>query len=96
MSWLNQLHGNNFRVLFRAFVAVGSLIFAFFYMWNVTFLEEGEKISENGQVVLGFLLSTLLSLLYNFYFGSSENQQITGGDGGGVLETKEEKEEEKE
>lgn len=95
MSWLQNLHGNNFRVLFRAVVAVGSLIFAFFYMWHVTFLAEGEKISENGQVVLGFLLSTLLSLLYNYYYGSSEQQQI-GGDGGGVQETQTQTEEEEE
>ena len=73
-----KFNTETFRVIFRALYAAAASIWAGFYMWNITFVPDGVEVSSRyGELILGFVLGTLVASLLNFYFGGSDNGETT-------------------
>ncbi len=60
---------------FRKYLAAFLSLAAFLYMVLITFCEVPEANINNANVILGFLISTALSTLIGFYFGTSESEE---------------------
>lgn len=61
-----------FRVKFRAFFAVGAFIMVFLFMF-VAILSETAQAAKFTEFLLGFLTASLLAVIINYYYGSSES-----------------------
>jgi hypothetical protein len=85
-----QFDKENFRVIFRAILAAISILYVGAYAWNITFLDPEQKVGEQSEFILGFLLGTLIATLINYYFGGSEDdtkqkEEFVGGFAGPAI-----------
>lgn len=60
---------------FMLWLAVISTILFFIYIFCVTFFVIPEKNTQIVNYILGFLSGTLISTIYNYYFGSSNSSK---------------------
>lgn len=64
---------NTSRFMLR--LAALSTVLFFAYVFCITFIAIPEKNSHIVDIVLGFLSGTLISTIYNYYFGSSASSK---------------------
>lgn len=60
-----------FRVIFKAFLAVLVVAFSAVFLWRVSFMPT-EQLSEHAGVIVGFVTGTAFASVLGFYFGSSD------------------------
>ena len=76
--WLISCKGENMKISkadFRKCLAIFFSITALTYMAATTFLTVPEANVDKSNIILGFLITTALSTIIGFYFGSSEIEE---------------------
>ena len=68
-----------FSKRFIYYFAIGTMLFAGAYIAAITFGEIPEDNQQYVNTILGFLLGTLVSAIFQFFFGSSKNAQYAEG-----------------
>lgn len=66
-----QFSPEEFKMKFRAFIAVLAVLIGSLFMAFALFSETASK-SEHTGTILGFLMGTMLTLVLTYYFGSSD------------------------
>jgi len=69
---LEKFNEHAFRVKFRAFFAVLGFLFAMGFVFVAVLSEEAQGSKFTG-TILGFMTGTLVTLIFTYYFGSSES-----------------------
>ena len=70
-----------FRMWFRAALAMLAVIGAGAFLWMVCFTKDAEMSKQTG-IVVGFVIGTLLTTVFAYYFGSSEGNEKSKPEGG--------------
>ena len=60
---------------FRKYLAAFFTIVALLYMTAITFFTIPKENVNNANIILGFLISTVLATIIGFYFGTSEESE---------------------
>jgi uncharacterized membrane protein len=60
---------------FRKYLAAFFTIAALLYMTAITFFAVPKENVNNANIILGFLISTVLATIIGFYFGTSEESK---------------------
>lgn len=60
---------------FRKYLAAFFTIAALLYMTAITFFTVPKENVNNANIILGFLISTVLATIIGFYFGTSEESK---------------------
>ena len=68
MKWNEQSIKNLTDGLFRKILGLILVIGGGMFLWKVAFLEEGKFTGE----IVGFVMGTAITLVLNFYFGTSQ------------------------
>lgn len=66
-----QFSPDEFKMKFRAFMAVLAVLIGSFFMGIALFSKTASE-SEHTGTILGFLMGTMLTLVLTYYFGSSD------------------------
>ena len=63
-----------FRIGVRSIIAIAAIIWTGWFLSEATFAPP-EKISVVGKLIVGFITGSVVSVIINFYFGSSQKTE---------------------
>lgn len=66
---------DNFTKRFIYWLAAGSLVLGFAYVFFITFWEIPEANIRFADTILGVVIATIITTIYNFFFGSSDGSK---------------------
>jgi len=66
---------DKFSKRFLYYIAAGSLLFGFAYIFFITFSEIPESNQRFADTILGVVIATIITTIYNFFFGSSKGSK---------------------
>jgi len=66
---------DKFSKRFLYWMAAGSLLFGFTYIFFITFTEIPESNQRFADTILGVVIATIITTIYNFFFGSSKGSK---------------------